>query len=86
MPGGGRVQPTAPAARPSRPLSPKVAPPVALPDGSLGLANTGKTTPSASAPAPAPTPLPLPPSGGRKRSLTPEQELAEAQLRAAAMH
>jgi len=77
----------APAGRPRRQLDPKVAPPVLMPDGSLGLANTGKaTTPSsASTPAPAPTPLPLPPSGGRKRPLTPEQELAEAQLRAAVM-
>ncbi len=78
------ASPSPSPARPSRALSPKVAAPVQLPDGSLGLASTGKAASSASAPAPAPTPLPLPPSGGRKRPLTPEQELAEAQLRAAA--
>lgn len=77
--------PYAPAARPTRPLHPKVSPPMPMPDGSLGLANTGKAATQPSVAAPAPTPLPLPPSGGRKRALTPEQELAEAQLRAATM-
>ena len=80
-----RSAPHAPAHAPAgHPTRPKVSAPTPLPDGSLGLANEGKASAS-SMPAPAPTPLPLPPSGGRKRPLTPEQELAEAQLRAATM-
>jgi len=70
-----------PVARPSRPLNPKVSAPTPLPDGSLGLASTGTATVTTPAPALAPLPVPQPPA--RKRALTPEQELAEAQLRAA---
>ena len=70
-----------PGARPSRPLNPKVSAPTPLPDGSLGLATTG--TAPVTTPAPAAAPLPLPQAPARKRPLTPEQELAEAQLRAA---
>ncbi len=78
----------APSLHSSRPLNPKVSPPTPLPDGSLGLASNTSSKPtssSSSVAAPAPTPLPLPPTGGRKHPLTPEQELAEAQLRAASM-
>lgn len=54
-----------------------------LPDGSYGLG--GSDNVPATAPAPAPSPAPAaPPAGGtpKKRALTPEQELAEAQLKA----
>jgi hypothetical protein len=49
-----------------------------LPDGSFGLgrAETTPATPPPSLTAPAPAPEP------RKRALTPEQQLAEAQLKA----
>ncbi|MBX3222241.1 MAG: hypothetical protein KF795_17110 [Labilithrix sp.] len=92
-PGASATPPTAPAAaqaaprsapkpaRPSRPLNPKVSPPTLLPDGSLGLANNSRAP--APTVAPAATPLPVPPPPPRRRALTPEQELAEAQLRAA---
>jgi hypothetical protein len=78
----------APAAPTTRVLNPKVSAPMPMPmpDGSLGLANTGKpasTSSVAATAASAPLPLPPPPSPLRKRALTPEQELAEAQLRAA---
>jgi hypothetical protein len=50
----------------------------ALPDGSFGLgrAETTPAPPPLSLTAPAPAPEP------RKRALTPEQQLAEAQLKA----
>lgn len=74
-----------PGARPSRPLprtsTSSVSAPTPLPDGSLGLASTGTAPVTTAAPALAPLPVPQPPA--RKRVLTPEQELAEAQLRAA---
>ncbi|MDF2692391.1 MAG: hypothetical protein K0S65_774, partial [Labilithrix sp.] len=75
---------SAPAAPTTRVLNPKVSAPTPMPDGSLGLASTGKAASTSSVVAtPAPAPLPLPPGPARKRALTPEQELAEAQLRAA---
>ncbi|HVH47788.1 MAG TPA: hypothetical protein VM925_35875 [Labilithrix sp.] len=60
--------------------NPSVYAPVPMPDGSLGLASKGPV----SSPAAAPGRVPLPPPPARKKPLTPEQELAEAQLRAAA--
>jgi len=49
-----------------------------MPDGSLGMGNNKPSTVTA---APA---SPIPASSANKKKLTPEQELAEAQLRAAA--
>jgi hypothetical protein len=71
----------APATRPSPPRAPSMGP--ALPDGSFGLGRSESTTASAPPSPPpsltAPAPAPEPP---RKRALTPEQQLAEAQLKA----
>jgi hypothetical protein len=63
-----------PATKPSS-LGPK------LPDGSMALTKMPSTAPPAAAPSPPPEPAPAPPPGPKRR-LTPEQELAEAQLKA----
>jgi hypothetical protein len=52
---------------------------MSMPDGTLGFANTSSKS-NAIAPAPA---TPAQASAARNKPLTPEQELAEAQLRAA---
>lgn len=74
----------APAARPASPSPrvPSMGP--ALPDGSFGLGRSDTTT-AAAAPAPpltASAPVVIAPEPPRKRALTPEQQLAEAQLKA----
>ncbi len=68
--------PGPPAARPA-PRVPAMGP--ALPDGSFGLGRSDTTTAAAPPSLTAPPPAPEPP---RKRVLTPEQQLAEAQLKA----
>ena len=68
--------PAPPAARPA-PRVPSMGP--ALPDGSCGLGRSDTTTAAAPPSLTAPPPAPEPP---RKRVLTPEQQLAEAQLKA----
>ncbi|MBX3197361.1 MAG: hypothetical protein KF894_04315 [Labilithrix sp.] len=65
-----------PAARPARPSRPKAPSPATLPDGSLDLASSGGS--------PAPAAALAARSAAAQRALTPEQQLAEAQLRAAA--
>ncbi|MBX3213737.1 MAG: hypothetical protein KF850_16985 [Labilithrix sp.] len=72
-----------PAARPARPSRPKAPSPATLPDGSLDLASSGGSPAPTAAPSPAAAPSPSPAAPTRKRALTPEQQLAEAQLRAA---
>ncbi len=62
------------AAKPSSPAGTS-----RLPDGSLGLGGSDIVTPSAPVTA---APAAPPPAAGKKRALTPEQELAEAQLKA----
>lgn len=84
--------PTAARQASPRPAAPRVQPPrlgPALPDGSFGLGRTESApAPHAAAPVVAPAPpapaAPAPPAAepGRKRALTPEQQLAEAQLKA----
>ena len=68
--------PGPPAARPA-PRVPAMGP--ALPDGSFGLGRSDTTTATAPPSLTAPPPAPEAP---RKRVLTPEQQLAEAQLKA----
>lgn len=77
------------APKPAKPAAPpRVSAPISMPDGSLGLANNSSTTttaPAASSPKSA-APLPATSSAAPARKplpMTPEQELAEAQLRAA---
>ncbi len=75
--------PAAPAAttRSSAPRVPSMGP--ALPDGSFGLGRSDtSTTSSASAPPPALTASAVASADARKRALTPEQQLAAAQLKA----
>lgn len=81
--------PVAPAARPAaRPARPSTRLGPALPDGSFGLgrsdgaAGAGASTTTAAAPSPPPAPAPAAPEPARRRALTPEQQLAEAQLKA----
>ena len=67
-----------PAPRPAQaPRAPSMGP--ALPDGSFGLGRSDTTTASSPPSLTAAAPAPEPP---RKRALTPEQQLAEAQLKA----
>ncbi|HSO33432.1 MAG TPA: hypothetical protein VLT33_12950 [Labilithrix sp.] len=74
--------PTAPIAPTSaRPRAPAGGPGLAD-DASLTLGASPPSPPRASAPAPAPSPAPPPAETARKRALTPEQQLAEAQLKA----
>ena len=68
----------APPARPA-PRVPSMGP--ALPDGSFGLGRSDTTTAAAPSP-PSLTSTPPAPEPPRKRVLTPEQQLAEAQLKA----
>lgn len=75
------------APKPAKPAAPpRVSAPISMPDGSLGLANNSSTTttPAASSPK-SPAPLPATSAAPPRKPLpmTPEQELAEAQLRAA---
>ena len=71
----------APAARPAQtPRAPSLGP--ALPDGSFGLGRSETSTAPALSPSPALTVSAAPPEPMRKRALTPEQQLADAQLKA----
>jgi hypothetical protein len=75
--------PAAPAARPAgqAPRPPSMGP--ALPDGSFGLGRSETATAAAPSPPPSLTATaPSSPEPPRKRALTPEQQLAEAQLKA----
>lgn len=55
----------------------------ALPDGTFGLgASDGASVTTTAPPAPPPAPVAPPPESAKKRALTPEQQLAEAQLKA----
>lgn len=78
------TQPAAsPAPRPAA-VAPARAPSMgaALPDGSFGLGRSDTTTAAAPPPPTPAAPPPEPPPPPRKRVLTPEQQLAEAQLKA----
>jgi hypothetical protein len=72
--------PVAPGIRSTGPRAPSMGP--ALPDGSFGLGRSDTAT-TASAPPPAPAlTASVAPEAPRKRALTPEQQLAAAQLKA----
>lgn len=69
-------------AQPRPSAQPKVSAPTPLVDGTLGMANNKPTTVRAGD-APSPKPVATPEPSSARKKLTPEQELAEAQLRAA---